>query len=46
MRSGVGRFLWINGDTYEGAFVDDKMNGVGKFSWPNGETYWGEYKDG
>ena len=30
--------------TYEGNFVDDKMDGKGKMSWANGDVYEGEFK--
>lgn len=35
-----------NGNTYEGGFVDGKMNGFGTYTFVNGQKYVGNFKDG
>ena len=33
----------LNGDVYEGEFVDDVRSGYGKYTWANGEIYESEF---
>ena len=43
--SSKGRYVYSNGDYYEGAFENDIRAGVGLYVWSNGETYEGEFKN-
>lgn len=49
-KQGVGTKLWVNGDHYVGAFLDDRKEGYGiyvwgaKSPWP-GERYLGQYRN-
>ena len=44
-RHGRGILRWIDGTTYEGYWLDDKINIQGKLSLSNGDIYEGEWKD-
>ena len=44
-REGKGK-LTFGSDTYEGTFLDNKMNGRGVYKCSNGNTYDGKWKDG
>ncbi len=44
--NGTGTFLWPDGNSYSGSFVDGLMHGKGTFSWTNGNLYNGEYRTG
>lgn len=35
-KSGIGKMIYINGETYEGQWVDDFMHGSGVYKWPRG----------
>ena len=35
----------IDGDLFEGWFINGKKNGRGKYTWANGDEYEGEFKD-
>jgi hypothetical protein len=41
---GYGRFLYDNGDSYEGLWRDNTRHGRGKFVKPDHESYAGEWK--
>ena len=43
---GKGILFWINGDKYEGDFVNDLKEGKGKYYFNNKNIYEGEYKNG
>ncbi|CAD8113588.1 unnamed protein product [Paramecium sonneborni] len=45
-RSGVGKYIWNDGSTYFGEFVDGTFNGYGQMNFENGNTYLGEWKNG
>ncbi len=42
---GEGKFIFANGDCYEGDFQDGKFHGKGKYTWANGLTYVGDFQD-
>ena len=43
---GKGKFLWANGQKYEGDWKDDVVSGKGVLESPNGERYEGRYDNG
>jgi len=44
-KEGRGEFKFIDGNTYDGMWKDDKMNGYGIFTNRNGNRYEGDFKD-
>lgn len=40
-----GVFTHVDGDLYEGQWVNDKANGFGTYKHTNGAQYNGEWKD-
>ena len=44
-KGGSGKFLFSNGDVYEGNFKEHARKGIGKYTWADGSTYEGEFKD-
>ena len=42
-KNGKGFYVWHDGSTYEGDFMDDLRHGNGLFNWSNGESYKGDY---
>lgn len=44
-KNGEGRFVWKNGDVYEGNFQENMIQGSGKMTFRDGKTYEGEWKD-
>lgn len=44
-RSGIGKLFYINGDIYEGKFIDNKINGYGKYYFKSENYYEGEFKN-
>ena len=42
-KNGKGTYLWLDGSSYKGAFLNDQRHGIGSFKWANGEQYVGEY---
>lgn len=48
--NGRGKFVYPNGDQYEGQWKDGKMHGSGKYEYSNGDRYDGDFhfdkKDG
>ena len=45
-RHGKGLFIWKDGETYLGYWVNDKREGEGTNTYANGNTYQGYYKNG
>ena len=43
MRHGRGIWQMINGDSYEGEYMNDKKNGKGIYLWKNGSKYEGNF---
>ncbi len=43
--TGNGRMIFINGDVYEGGWLNGIRNGSGKYIWASDDTYDGEWKD-
>ena len=41
--NGEGKFIYPNGDFYEGKFVDGKKSGFGKYKWGNDKYYEGNW---
>ncbi len=44
--NGEGRFKFSHGDSYEGSFVNSKMEGKGTYIFKNGDRYVGAFKSG
>lgn len=42
---GTGTFIWENGDSYSGAWINGSRTGYGIYSWSSGAYYKGEFKD-
>ena len=40
---GKGLYKWSSGKTYEGDWVDNRMNGKGIMKWPDGRVYNGDF---
>ena len=43
--NGKGKFVWSDGRTYDGEYVNDKKQGHGIFTWPTGKKYDGQWLD-
>jgi hypothetical protein len=43
---GKGKYLWKNGDSYDGDWKKDVRNGKGVFTWKDGDIYDGDWKNG
>ena len=41
----MGKFQHVDGDIFEGEWMDDKANGHGVYIHVNGAKYEGEWKD-
>lgn len=42
-RNGKGKYIWKDGNEYEGDWVDDLKEGNGTFRWACGDIYEGQY---
>ena len=40
-----GKYIWADGDVYEGGYIDGIKTGKGKYTWPNGNVYEGDWID-
>jgi hypothetical protein len=45
MRHGKGTWKMINGDCFEGEYLNDKKNGYGVYSWKSGDLYKGAFEN-
>ena len=45
-KQGKGKYVFANGDSYEGQYLADKKHGVGKMVYLNNGHYFGNYKNG
>jgi hypothetical protein len=45
-REGKGKFIWNNGEVYEGDWKDGKKHGQGIWRSPKGDSYEGEWEKG
>jgi len=45
VRQGKGIYRWVNGDIYEGDFVDGKKEGEGKLFRADGSRYEGPWEN-
>ena len=45
MYNGQGKLINYEGEVYEGAFKDNKMEGHGKMTYPDGSVYVGQFQD-
>ncbi len=44
--TGSGKFIFKNGDSYNGAWLKGKMDGQGTYTWKNGDVYKGAFLEG
>ena len=42
----LGEYIWLNGNVYEGEYVNGTRNGLGEYIWLNGNVYEAEYVNG
>jgi hypothetical protein len=45
-RHGKGKFIYTNGNIYDGSWENDMQSGEGKMVYSTGNTYIGMYKNG
>jgi hypothetical protein len=45
IRTGIGKYVFADGNVYEGKFELGKFNGPGVLTYSNGVMYEGEFKD-
>lgn len=46
LKEGNGKYIFQNGDVYDGNWVDDKKNGRGKYYYASsGDCYEGEWRN-
>lgn len=43
---GPGRYMWVDGNEYDGEWAAGAMHGQGTFVWRTGERYDGEWRGG
>jgi hypothetical protein len=41
---GVGKYIWIDGRSYEGSWKNNNMHGHGIYAWKDGRRYEGLYE--
>ncbi|MCX5835612.1 MAG: hypothetical protein NTX62_01310, partial [Deltaproteobacteria bacterium] len=42
---GIGTYVYIDGSSYEGLFLDDNRNGQGILTFPDGKILSGQFKN-
>ncbi len=42
-KHGKGEFMWADGSTYLGIFVDNNIEGKGLYSWSDGRVFDGDW---
>jgi hypothetical protein len=42
-KEGFGKYTWADGSTYEGDWVDNRINGRGVYLWKDGRRFYGEW---
>ena len=42
---GQGKYVYADGNVYDGAFVEDKKHGKGKYTYTSGATYEGDFAE-
>lgn len=45
-RTGKGVLSWLDGEKYDGFFLDDKLEGTGVYYYANGDRYEGLFHNG
>ena len=45
VRQGQGKYIWTDGDHYDGEWYNDKRHGWGKMTWAKGGAWEGEYRE-
>ena len=40
-KEGKGKYVWADGSTYNGEWIDNKINGYGIYLWADGRKYYG-----
>lgn len=40
---GKGKYIWIDGDTYDGQYVHGLKHGHGTYEFPDGQKYVGNF---
>jgi len=45
LKHGRGKYVYSNGDRYEGGWQDDAKHGQGKYFYDDGSVYEGEWKN-
>ena len=44
--SGKGTLTWMNGDSFEGSWLNGTMHGFGAYTWSDGGCYVGTWTRG
>jgi hypothetical protein len=39
MKHGHGKFIWSDGSTYDGEFLENNIHGQGEYHWSDGRIY-------
>ena len=42
-KEGPGKYTWADGSTYDGEWLDNRINGKGVYLWKDGRKYYGEW---
>ena len=44
-KEGLGLYIWADESTYDGQWLDNKINGYGAYEWHDGRKYFGHWKE-